>query len=469
MTDSTQPPLFAAMWRYRIMCLVIVALMLELSYAAATWASGGITATATIGLRTPDANSVLAPGLQGDASLGRYTAQRARFMNSDAVMEAVAESVGTTDITSLRRQVHVTPSGTSNIITIVTEGDNAKEAVAIAAAVVEAYGSQTERQVGERTSEATDTLQRQIDAILASADDGELGASEASSVAQLRRQIADLETSRAVTGSGIEFVVEAREDAVVEPGLPVRELALGLIVGLALAASIAWWRADRDRRIMSWAHAAAILDRPLLAEVPRPAVRAEQIDDLVRAGNAGYELLWAAIARDAAHSITLVQGLGYACAADVTVNLAVAASRDHLKVLVVDAETSNTASRQRGLPVAVTAGVSRAADDASWTTIDVGPGRQFSLLTIGTSVDESELSASDVERFAREWRQVFDCVLINVEPMTGSRVTTRWSGAADRIVAVVRPGVDERLVAEFHRQVDLVGSNVVGFAFMAER
>ena len=94
MTDQNGPSLLGAMSRYRVMCALIVGAVAILSVVAALLTAGGATATATIGLRTPQVDNVLVPGLQGDASLGRYTAQRARFVTSDEVMTVVADTIG---------------------------------------------------------------------------------------------------------------------------------------------------------------------------------------------------------------------------------------------------------------------------------------------------------------------------------------------------------------------------------------
>ena len=50
----------------------------------------------------------------------------------------------------------------------------------------------------------------------------------------------------AVLGDGVEFVVNPDESSVSSQQLPIREAALGLILGLVIAGTVAYLRADSD-------------------------------------------------------------------------------------------------------------------------------------------------------------------------------------------------------------------------------
>ena len=119
--------------------MAIVLGVAALTTAAGLFIAPPARATATIALKTPPSASVLASGLQGDASLARYTAQRARFVRSDKVIEAVAKDLRRDDITEIRGQVSATPAATSNAITIVAfspdEAEKAWRPVALGIAV----------------------------------------------------------------------------------------------------------------------------------------------------------------------------------------------------------------------------------------------------------------------------------------------------------------------------------------------
>ena len=139
MSERIEPGLLAAMLRYWRMTLAIVVGVTAFSAAVAWGTDAQVQVRATIGLSAPPADSVLYSGVQGDASLGRYTTQRARFVTSDAVIEAVAADLGRDDLTDLRRDIVATASATSNVITVLVTASDSESAVALAQSVVDSY------------------------------------------------------------------------------------------------------------------------------------------------------------------------------------------------------------------------------------------------------------------------------------------------------------------------------------------
>jgi capsular polysaccharide biosynthesis protein len=241
MASDTHPGIVEAMWRYRVMSAGIILVMVLISVATALVVAPRARATGTIALATPPENSVLAPGIQGDASLARYTAQRAGFVTSDAVLENVAAKLGSDDITALRRDISASPSATSNTVTITAEADTSEKAVALADAAVAAYRAETLNDVNRLTDAAVKSIRANAEGIPATAP----GASDTQS--GLAIQASEIQTSSALFGDGVEFVMAPRKDAVTLPSIPLREAAIGLLLGLVLAATAAWIRADREQ------------------------------------------------------------------------------------------------------------------------------------------------------------------------------------------------------------------------------
>lgn len=236
------------MWRYKWMSLTIITLAVALSAVVGFYVAPPPQATASIALKTPREDNVLSPGLQGDASLARYTTQRSKFVTGDAVMDAVASQVEGEDATSIRNSVIATPSANSNVITLEVYGETPEEAVHIAELTVEAFRDETKAHIGTLTQDAIESIQASAAGIakqLANPQtDDEAAATAASTLAEMQLQVSEIQTSTALLGDGVEFVVAPRLDSVSEPGLPLREAALGLIVGLVVAATAAWKRAD---------------------------------------------------------------------------------------------------------------------------------------------------------------------------------------------------------------------------------
>jgi hypothetical protein len=88
-------------------------------------------------------------------------------------------------------------------------------------------------------------------------------------ITALQTRTAELAANGAVFGSGIQ----AREKALPpeEPASPqpVRDAAVLAGIGFGLASAVAYWRQGRSRRVETRVDAAAMLDVPLLGEIPK--------------------------------------------------------------------------------------------------------------------------------------------------------------------------------------------------------
>ena len=248
MSEESSVGVLEAMWRYRLMTVIIIVVMVALSIGAALLVAPRASASATVALATPPENSVLAPGISGDASLARYTAQRAGFVKSDAVVTAVAKKLGRTDIAKIRKDLSAAASATSNTMVITASGDDGKAAVALAAAATEAYRSETQKDVQRLTDSAIASINTSAQAVRAAPNaTPSQDTASATTLSQLAIQASEIRTSSALFGDGVEFVIAPRLDAVTLPSLPIKEAAVGFILGLVLAATASWIRADRQR------------------------------------------------------------------------------------------------------------------------------------------------------------------------------------------------------------------------------
>ena len=246
--DESQVGVVAAVWRYKWSSAAIVIAAVLLSIGAALVVAPEAQATATIALSTPGATSVLAPGIQGDASLARYTAQRSGFVTSDAVLADVAQQLGRTDITQLRNDLSATPSSTSNTIVITASAPSGAEAVRLAGAAAQAYRTETKKDV-QRLTDASVASIDQSAANVRNAAAGSAAAqgSASSTLSQLAVNASDIRTSSALFGDGVDYVIAPRADAVTEASLPIKEIGVGFVLGLVIAATVAWLRANPRR------------------------------------------------------------------------------------------------------------------------------------------------------------------------------------------------------------------------------
>jgi len=246
---STRPVgLLGAMWRFKGMCVLIVVVCTALSALLGYLLAPQPTASATIALRTPGQDNVLLPGVSGDAALSRYTAQRARFVTSDAVLGNVADSIGASDLNALRERLEVQPSTDSNIITIIASGATGNEAVKLAGQVARAYGEETAKQVDELTDAALDSIEESADRVRATITSNNIAVNDAaaSTLGQLQQRASSIRTTSAVLDDGVEFVVKPDEDAVQSNDFPLKEAGLGFVLGLVIAGTVAYLRADSE-------------------------------------------------------------------------------------------------------------------------------------------------------------------------------------------------------------------------------
>ncbi|MFT7393630.1 MAG: succinoglycan biosynthesis transport protein ExoP [Candidatus Azotimanducaceae bacterium] len=463
--------------RYWRMSLAIVVGLIVLS-AAVTWGSTSqVQARATIGLSAPRANSVVFNGVQGDASLARYTTQRARFVTSDAVIDAVAADVGRDDVTTLRKDIIAAASANSNVITVLVDAEDSERAVALAQSVVDAYRAQTHQQIDELTDAAIASLTQSAAEIRQEVDVEEgsaaVAATAANIIGQLQIQAADLETSRALTGDGVEFVIAPRSDSVIESGPPLRELALGLLVGLAIAASLAWVRADRNRQISGTTSAAELLDASCLGEIQRQPEHVPLPPETIsRLPTHDHRVLWSALVHRVPRGAIVVTSVGTDAPAWTAVNLAAAAARDGHDVLVVDADmqTAQMLGRERG----ATGIAQLLTTGASWSdhvvTIGEFSRNHFSVLPAGPDVDENDPRTSLASGFVEEWCQRYDYVMITARSIRDDVVATLLAEGAGRLFVSVGHQAEERDLAGLRRHASQQNVTIVGFALIdAER
>jgi succinoglycan biosynthesis transport protein ExoP len=246
MDERPPPSVLGALWRFRFISVAIVILVALVSVGIGFQVQPQAQATTTIALVTPPSEGVLAPGAARDSTLDRYTAQRAAFITSDAVLKGVAKRLGRPDLTKLRKNIEAKPSSSANTVKITTRAGSGPEAVKVAIAVVAAYRLATKRDVARLTRDAVKSLDESADEVTVQARASKAyAASAANTLSQLAVRASEIQTSSALFGDGVEFVVAAREDAVSTRALSVRVLALGLILGLVIAATLAWTLADR--------------------------------------------------------------------------------------------------------------------------------------------------------------------------------------------------------------------------------
>jgi capsular polysaccharide biosynthesis protein len=226
--DEMQRPPVTLVDAIRAHKLVVALCGLGFALVAAglTWfTSPGVSASGQLGLVYPASGNVLLPQPAGDATMARYTAQRALFAKSDAVLREVVDSVPGTTLEALRTAVSVTPSKTANAMVVKATADSPEKSLAITQAVMDSYRTATSEDVNARAAASADGWEARGDSARAE---------------QVRIDGASF-------GDGVEF--EASPSVQPQTRLLLnKQVALGLLVGLGFGAMLAWSLEDSRRR-----------------------------------------------------------------------------------------------------------------------------------------------------------------------------------------------------------------------------
>ncbi|MBT2213874.1 MULTISPECIES: hypothetical protein [Actinomadura] len=250
--------LVEAVWRYRLMSLIIVLACLLASVAATQILFSGATATARFAVTDPtNNNNALRMGVISGQGYATYTAQRAAFAGSTPVMARAAQIVRDKrgpKLTGeqLRGRVKTSSKPDGGVVIVTASGANMTEAAVIANSVLQAYQDVT-------ISTNTGKLDEQIKSIKALqtkvTQDMEVTQSGSRAYRLLANQLTKLQgeesgllSARSKTNDGVQFLDTADPSAPMPSKLP-QNAAIGFAIGVILACVVSFLRASaRPRR-----------------------------------------------------------------------------------------------------------------------------------------------------------------------------------------------------------------------------
>lgn len=475
MDEAGAPGLLEAVSRYRWMVLLVTILMIVISTAVGLFLAPRAIAQATIGLTTPSSTNILVQAPQSDASLSRFASQRALFATSDEVLALAASQLPSTSLIDLQTTVTVTPSATSTSMVVQATGDTPAAAVARVDAVVDAYRTQTTKQVASLTTTALDSIDSnitQLQNILKGKPSAAVQQATATTLSSLTQQASNLQTDSAVFGDGVQFVQAASVDSAISHRLPYSAMAIGALIGLALGSTIAWLRADRNRRVSAPESVEPILSAPLLGEIARLPHPVRSLADRMDIAKSARELV-VPLLSSPSPGIILVTGAQRGVGSTTTAfGLATAASAEDLGVLIIDADpTTRGLARSLDLPhdapglIEAATSADGAGLESTWD-VEVGLSLKVSVMASGRLVEgEPAVTSAGLRSLFTRLRKRYDVIIVDA-PMPGSEyLSSVIATIADETVVVVPHNAAVQPLVDLRRHLDLGRARIVGYIY----
>lgn len=477
MDEQSAPRIFDALRRYRWSSLAIVVATVLLSLVVAFVSNPQSTVTARIVLKMPEKVTVTGTETASESSFVRYVKQRALFVTSDRVLQDAQRRLATPDpVDELRDALTVEASETGESITVTASAGDSEEASALANAVIAAYQEQSRADQQASADRALETLRQQRNEVASGAGNQPQTVSEAAAqtLSELDTQAAQIRLSTSEFGNGVSFVDKASEDDTGPFGTVLRDTGVGLVLGVLLAGAIAWFRADRDRRVREFEDLGDLADEPLLGEIEAlPGERRLVLHDLSTPPLRSYRFAASGLRTVLGRGVVVVTGTAVGDGSTTTtLQIANAAARDGARVLVVDAvlrthELSDILGLHHdpgGLTALAGGGTSL---HACARAVYLGQDVVFWAVPVGRYSERARdhLQSTMLERSIAEMRSQFDLVLVDSAPLTAAPELTPIIRQSDGVVVVVRRNSTVRSLRKLRDQLKLFGGKVSGFVF----
>lgn len=474
--DEITPGLFASAWRFRWLSLAITLAVAGTSVLAGVLLAPPPTATVVMSVTSPQADNVLAPAVVGDATLTRYTAQRADYVTSDDVLNGVSSAIGASP-DAIRRRLTVSPSASSSVITIVGTGKTRAEAASLANAVVDSYRAATKADVAKRTDAVTASIDGDIKKIKDSVrglPSGPESQAAAQSIAQLESKASGVRTDNVSYGDGIDWATRTTPHDVVVAGPPLKEGAIGLLVGLAASMVIAWLLSDRKRQVVTSGRASELLDVPLLgiaSQAIKPEGRSSEVVPVIQQQSLATASI--ALRARADRGTVVIVGLGGTLAThDVAMGIAAGLTMQGSATLVVEADFAHGSRIHPGKEkTGVTGFATMLADIRGVTTAkmihtDLGQGRQVEVMPLGPIPQGQSWNVGGLPIALATLQEGHDFVVIDGGLLDSSHITAALCATGDALVFVLPDHVDEEDVLAARSMVETLQANVIGYIYL---
>ncbi len=351
----------------------------------------------------------------------------------------------------------------------------------------------------ESTSDAAEVVRIQLDDLLqdfqttAVIDTIEAGDAELQAlIAQQEAGIAELAelSGRAnsilidleLTGSGVNNLSFAPTPQTTTGSGPARILAAAIVLGLAVAAAVSYFLASRRRAFGSRTLPELVLNAPLLAEVPDftlEGIKSSLPVTQAPTSASAEAFRFAAAAVDirasaaGAKSLMMVSATLASGKTTAAANTAIAAAREGLRVLVIDADFGNQELTSLFLgEEQPEAGITEVVAglvplDQAVRQVVVTDDRSLYLLWRGRQPVEAAnfFRTEDTQRFFSEVKEQFDLVIIDGPPLLQVAYASTLVRYVDAVVAIVAHNSRVGELEEVADRLHFIETPAIGYIY----
>ncbi len=487
------PTLIESLWQFRLVVVAATIVGGILGFVLGAQQPESYDASARLFLSLPNqAQGLQDFGLQ--VTIDEYVPQQAARLTSRTVLSGAAELLDhRLSVDDIASAVRVSAQPQELLLVISATAPTGEDAAAIANAVGQAYANQRRGSELESAERAAQVLDSQITPILEEleelssaleADPGNAALENRISRSQerlieLESTITDSRVSAALRGSGVDDFETAEV-----PGSPARPqprltAITFALLGLVASAMWAYWYAAKSQRAVERTDPERVLGVPPLGEVPLYRQTGDDpLTSLVKldpAAAEAYEFVLSsiefALAEIGGKRLLVTSALPGDGKTSTALQLAIAASRDRRRVVLVDADI-----RAMGLTTVLRAEQRIGLTDLTALDLEAdevvrryrfSEQSQLPVVTAGQRRGDPT-SLLRTHTFRRAMQKIGDeaeLLIVDTSPILAVADATIVAGTVDGIVLVVSHGTPMSELQKVRERLAFVSTPLIGYIF----
>jgi capsular exopolysaccharide synthesis family protein len=488
------PTLIESLWRYRLIVLAAALMAGTLGYFLASQQTPSYDAGARLFLADPGRTPGLEDGFSNQVDVDEFVPQQAARASSRAVFIGAADMLSPPiPLQEFIESVNLQQSPADLSLTIVASSPDPERAAAMANALATSYmqfNLESEREAAARAALQLELQSEDLEARLSELelqlDDEGQNLAIQSQIQNLSLRLIDIDrlvntlrSDAELRGDGVDVFEPAEVPE--GPSRPQIRLQAAAFAFMGLVSSSVWayWYAGHSQRALNRRDPEAILGVPLLGEIPLYRTSGDnELSSLLRVDPAAaeaYEFVLSsiefALGDDGGRSLLITSTLPGDGKTTTALQLAIAASRDRRRVVLVDADI-----RARGLTAVLGAQDRIGLSDLA--ALDLKPSdvmqryrfseqSQIPVVTAGQRRGDPAalLRTHSFRRAMTGISEAAELVIVDTSPLLAVADATIVAAAADGMVIVVSHGTLMSELQKVRERLKFVSTPLLGYVF----